>query len=159
MGGNKTWGGFLAEYPSGHYSKAHAHASGAVLVCLGGKGYTYTWRKELGIHPWEDGKGGLVKRIDYIPGGMVSAAPGGGDWFHQHFGVAQDPLRILAIIPTNLRPNSGNAGEEVVSRNLDMEEGGLSIAYRQEDPHIRQEYEAMLRLEEVEFQMPASVYE
>jgi hypothetical protein len=27
----------------GRYSKAHAHTSAAVLICLTGKGYTYTW--------------------------------------------------------------------------------------------------------------------
>ena len=36
-------GGFISQYPSGRYSKAHFHASGAVLVCLRGKGYTYNW--------------------------------------------------------------------------------------------------------------------
>lgn len=159
MGGNTTWGGFLAEYPSGIYSKAHAHASGAVLVCLGGKGYTYTWPRHLGIRPWQDGKSQLVKRVDYVPGGMVSAAPGGGDWFHQHFGVGQEPLRVLAIIPTGLRPEEGVAGEEVISGNLDLQEGGRSIPYREEDPHIRLEYEAMLEQEGIEFRMPPSAYE
>jgi len=30
-------------HETGRYSKAHAHMSSAVLVCLKGKGYTYTW--------------------------------------------------------------------------------------------------------------------
>src|SRR5581483_778170 len=33
---NATSGGFIGQYPSGRYSKAHFHASGAVLVCLRG---------------------------------------------------------------------------------------------------------------------------
>ena len=50
MAGNHFFGGggqqlpFIAEHQTGRYSKAHAHASGAVLVCLKGKGYTCTWR-------------------------------------------------------------------------------------------------------------------
>ena len=36
-------GGFIAEYPSGRYSKAHYHQSGAVIVCLKGQGYTFNW--------------------------------------------------------------------------------------------------------------------
>ncbi len=159
MGGNATWNStFLAEHGSGRYSKAHAHASGAVLICLGGRGYTYTWPTSLGTQPWATGKGDEVRRQDYVPGGLVSAAPGGGDWFHQHFGVGKEPLRILALITTGLRPGQGAAGEEIVSRNLDLQEGGQSIAYRDEDPHIRQEYETELEKEGVEFRMPAAVY-
>lgn len=159
MGGNMTWGGFLAEHASGRYSKAHAHPSGAVLLCLGGRGYTYTWPTHLGTRPWEAGRADLVRRQDYVPGGLVSAAPGGGDWFHQHFGVGREPLRILALITRGLRPEGGVGGEEIISRNLDLQEGGQSISYRDEDPHIRKEYEAELAKEEVEFQMPAKVYE
>jgi mannose-6-phosphate isomerase-like protein (cupin superfamily) len=158
MGGNMTWGGFLAEYPSGRYSKAHAHASGAVLVCLGGRGYTYTWPARLGTQPWATGNADLVKRQDYIPGGLVSAAPGGGEWFHQHFGVGRDPLRVLALITRGLRPDSGSGGDEIVSRNLNLQEGGRSIGYHDEDPHIRQEYESELAKEGIPFQMPTSAY-
>lgn len=159
MGGNRTWETtFLAEHASGRYSKAHAHPSGAVLICLGGRGYTYTWPTYLGTRPWETGNGHLVRRQDYVPGGLVSAAPGGGDWFHQHFGVGQQPLRILALITSGLRPQGGAGGEEVVSINLDMQEGGKTIAYKDEDPQIRKDYEAELAREEVAFQMPASAY-
>ena len=35
-----TW---IGEHETGRYSKAHKHASAAVLICLKGKGYTYTW--------------------------------------------------------------------------------------------------------------------
>ena len=45
-----------------------------------------------------------------------------------------------------------------MSRNLDMDEGGMSIAYRDEDPFIREEYRRMLELEEVEFSMPAEAF-
>ena len=35
---------------------------------------------------------------------MVSAAPMSGDWFHQHFGVSKDPLRMRAWFgPNNAR--------------------------------------------------------
>src|SRR5207247_2607019 len=45
-------GGFISQYPSGRYSKAHFHASGAVLVCLRGKGCTYNWPVDLGPTTW-----------------------------------------------------------------------------------------------------------
>ena len=84
-------GGFISQYPSGRYSKAHYQPSGAVLVCLRGKGYTYNWPVDLGPTPWQDGKGDQVRVLEYVPGGLVAAAPGGGNWFHQHFGVGKRP--------------------------------------------------------------------
>ena len=75
LSGN-SYQGFIAQYAPGRYSRCHAHEAGPVLLCLGGKGYTITWPGEAGTTPWEDGKGELVQRQDYKPGGIVSAAPG-----------------------------------------------------------------------------------
>src|SRR6185437_10864512 len=93
MGGNLFYL-FVGQHETGRYSKAHAHGSAAVLICLRGKGYTYTWPAALGTRPFSDGKGGEVVRVDYEPVGMVSAAPMSGDWFHQHFAVSKEPLRL-----------------------------------------------------------------
>ena len=76
---------WIAQHENGHYSKAHAHTSAAVLICLKGKGYTYTWPEHLGITPWKDGKADQVKRVDYEQFGMVSAAPGGARWYPPAF--------------------------------------------------------------------------
>ncbi len=92
---------WIAQHENGRYSKAHAHTSAAVLICLKGKGYTYTWPEQAGVTPWQDGKEHLIKRVDYEPVGMVSAAPGGARWFHQHFGVSQEPLRLTAWFGPN----------------------------------------------------------
>ncbi|MEX2599001.1 MAG: cupin domain-containing protein, partial [Dehalococcoidia bacterium] len=43
----------IGEYETGQYSKAHKHSSGAILVCIRGSGYSFTWPSELGQHPWE----------------------------------------------------------------------------------------------------------
>jgi quercetin dioxygenase-like cupin family protein len=156
-------GGFIAQYPPGRYSKAHYHQARAVLVCLQGKGYTLNWPKDIGTKPWEAGKGHLVRRQDYIPGGLVAAAPGGGSWFHQHFGISKEPFRILNFWggPT---PQSGSElgdpDREIVSANIyGMEDGGDSINYRNEDPYILSEYTACLDREGAELQMPKSLYQ
>jgi hypothetical protein len=60
---------WIGQHENGHYSKAHAHTSAAVLICVKGKGYTYTWPEKLGLTPWKDGKGDQVKRVDYEPVG------------------------------------------------------------------------------------------
>jgi quercetin dioxygenase-like cupin family protein len=95
MGGNRFYL-WIGQHETGRYSKAHKHASAAVLICVKGKGYTYTWPEALGVTPWREGKADQVLRQDYEPVGLVSAAPMSGDWFHQHFGVSKEGLRITA---------------------------------------------------------------
>ena len=48
-----------------------------------------TGRSSSGPQPWQDGKGDQVQVQEYMAGGLVAAAPGGGNWFHQHFSVGQ----------------------------------------------------------------------
>src|SRR5207302_7909715 len=80
---------WIGQHETGRYSKAHKHGSAAVLICLKGKGYTYTWPEQGGgVTPWKDNRADTIKRVDYEPVGMVSAAPGGARWYHQHFGCS-----------------------------------------------------------------------
>ena len=81
---------WIGQHETGRYSKAHKHASAAVLVCVKGKGYTYTWPEALGTKPWKNGKADKILRQDYEPVGLVSAAPMSGDWYHQHFGIGKE---------------------------------------------------------------------
>jgi mannose-6-phosphate isomerase-like protein (cupin superfamily) len=153
--------GFIQQYPPGRYTRAHCHEAWAVLVCLRGKGYTRNWHRSLGPRPWEDGKGHLVNRQDYTVGGLVAAAPGGGDWFHQHFGIASDTFRQLNLwAGTRASPSHGEEepGHEHASQFQSIEEGGFTINYWEEDPFVRKEYEAELKREGVKFDMPESMY-
>lgn len=158
---DSSMGGFIAEYWSGRYTRCHHHASGAVIVCLKGKGYSFTWPVEIGSRPWESRKEEFVKRQDYVPGGMVAAAPGGGDWFHQHFSVGSDPLRFINYWggPTG---DTGRDGDEPEEQNnphlLGFNEGGKIIKYSEEDPQIRNIYQAELNKNGVEFRMPEDAY-
>ncbi len=149
--------GFIAEYPVGRYSKAHYHQPGAVLICLRGKGYTLNWPVEVGPRPWESGKSDLVQRLDYIPGGMVAAAPDarGGNWFHQHFSVGKDVFRIRAIFG-GMR--GGEDGEARASVGTEISEGGRALSYREEDPMIRKMYKEALEKEGAEIDMPEELY-
>ncbi len=151
--------GFIAEYPVGRYSKAHYHPPGAVLICLRGKGYTLNWPVEVGHRPWESGKGHLVQRLDYVPGGMVAAAPdssGGGNWFHQHFSVGKDLFRVRAIFGDM---GGGEPGSERASVGTEIGQGGRALSYREEDPMIRKMYQEALEKEGAEFTMPEEIYQ
>jgi hypothetical protein len=138
---------WIGQHEQGRYSKGHAHTSAAVLICVKGKGYTYTWPERLGVTPWKDGRAGEVKRVDYEPVGMVSAAPGGARWYHQHFSGSKDPLRLTAWFgPHNPGREPGPPGEKHIDyTGMDIPEGGTSIPYWMEDPFIRAEYEETLK--------------
>ena len=160
MTGNKFYL-WIGQHEMGRYSKAHAHGSAAVLVCLKGKGYTYTWPMHLGPHPWEDGKADQVRRQDYEPGGMVSAAPMSGDWFHQHFGVDSQEFRLTAWFgPYAPGREAGVPGEEDIDRGaIDLDDGGSAIPYHQEDPYLRAEFEDALRAEGIPSRMEPEFYQ
>ena len=138
---------WIAQHRTGHYSKAHAHTSAAVLICLKGQGYTYTWPESAGVTPWKDGKGDQVKRVDYEYGGMVSAAPGGARWFHQHFGVSATPFRLSAWFgPHNPGREPGPPGEKHTDYTaMDIPEGGSAIPYWMEDPYLAKEYSETMK--------------
>ena len=159
MTGNKFYL-WIGQHENGRYSKAHAHTSAAVLICLTGKGYTYTWPEQLGTTPWKDGKAAEVKRVDYEPVGMVSAAPGGARWYHQHFGASKDPLRFTAWFgPHNPGREPGPPGEKHIDYTaMDITEGGTAIPYCMEDPFLREEYAARLKAEGVANRMEPDFY-
>jgi quercetin dioxygenase-like cupin family protein len=116
MGGSRFYV-WLGQHETGRYSKAHKHASAAVLICIEGKGYTYTWPATLGPTPWKGGHAERVLRQDYEPVGMVSAAPMSGDWFHQHFGISKKGLRLMAWHgANNQRVNKGRGARGAIDR-------------------------------------------
>jgi quercetin dioxygenase-like cupin family protein len=153
---------WIGEHETGRYSKAHKHASAAVLICVKGKGYTYTWPEALGETPWKNGHADKILRQDYEAVGMVSAAPMSGDWFHQHFGISKDALRISAWHgPNNQRARkAGRPGEQLMDYGaIDLSKGGSAIPYHQEDPAIRKEFEETLAREGVKSRMNPEFYE
>jgi hypothetical protein len=133
-----------------------------VLVCVKGKGYTYTWPEALGTTPWRNGKAEFIKRQDYEPVGLVSAAPMSGDWYHQHFGIGKEGLRISAWHgPNNQRARKpGVPGEMLMDYGaIDLSKGGSAIPYHQEDAFIRKEFAETLKGEGLANRMNPEFYE
>ncbi|MCO5063542.1 MAG: cupin domain-containing protein [Rhizobiaceae bacterium] len=151
---------WIGQHENGRYSKGHAHTSAAVLICLKGQGYTYTWPERYGVTPWKDGHADKIRRLDYGPFGMVTAAPGGARWYHQHFSVSKEPFRLMAWFgPHNPGRDPGAPGEKHTDYTaIDVNEGGTAIPYWMEDPHIREEYEALLNKNGVEVRMKPEWY-
>ena len=153
---------WIGQHETGRYSKAHAHESCAILVCLKGKGYTYTWPSVYGTTPWKDGHADKIMRQDYEAGGMVSAAPMSGDWYHQHFGVSKDPLRLTAWFGPNNHParKPGLPGEAMTDKwAMDIKKGGVAIPYHEEDPYIRKEFCDYMAKEDVPVRMEEKLYQ
>ncbi len=152
---------WIGQHENSRYSKAHAHTSAAVLICLKGKGYTYTWPEHLGATPWKDGKADQVRRLDYEQFGMVTAAPGGARWYHQHFSVSKDPFRLTAWFgPNSPGREPGPPGEKHTDYTaMELQEGGSAIPYWGEDPAIREEYLATLAREGVPSRMDPAWFE
>jgi len=151
----------IGQYRTGQYSKAHKHSSGAILVCIKGKGYSLTWPDTLGMRPWEAGQGDKVRKQTYEPVGMISAAPMRGDWFHQHFGTHPEGLRLLVFdgpYGPGFRRGGAPGGDASDLGATDTRDGGNAISYIDEDPQIRKTYEDALSAEGMRSGMPPWVY-
>jgi quercetin dioxygenase-like cupin family protein len=151
---------WIGQHENGRYSKAHAHTSAAILICIKGKGYTISWPERAGPTPWKDGFGDQVRRLDYEPVGIVTAAPGGARWYHQHFSVSKEPFRLSAWFgPHNPGRDPGPPGQPHVDYTaMEIPEGGTSIPYWMEDPYVRVEFERMLAQEGVPSRMDPNWY-
>jgi oxalate decarboxylase/phosphoglucose isomerase-like protein (cupin superfamily) len=111
----------MSIFPNRTYKKAHRHGPGRVIVIPAGEGYSVLGEegKEKIVCPWQEGS-------MFVPPNK---------WFHQHFNVGENPARYLALHPP--RQFRGHA-EKIEDRAKDM------IEYADEDPWIRQKFEAEL---------------
>ena len=151
---------WIGQHETGRYSKGHAHGSAAVLICIKGKGYTYTWPAKYGETPWRDGHQEHILRQDYEPVGLVSAAPMSGDWYHQHFGISKGPLRLTAWFgPHHPGRKVKRPGEEALDFGaIDVRDGGTAIPYDLEDPYLREEFGGYLAEVGIKSRMEPELY-
>ena len=130
----------LAEHPVGSYPKAHRHGSGAQILTLAGSGYTLLWVE-----------GQEKVRLDWKPGTLFSPPD---RWFHQHFNtsnVSELSLRVAQSSP-RYAPTEMEGWDKA---NVSTREGGDQIEYEDEEPEIRQMYEAELAKSGIKSTMPA----
>lgn len=127
----------IGEFAAGTYKKAHRHYPGAQIVGLAGEGYTLLW---------QEGADEKV-RVDWGPN-SVFVPP--AYWYHHHFPVSPSPARYLALHPTEIGTLRYTVFDPAGEQN--------TIDYVDEDPEIRQLYEAELAERGLEFRMPEACY-
>jgi hypothetical protein len=91
--------------------------------------------------------GGEDKEFVSWEGGSVFVPP--NRWFHQHFNVGAGPARYLAL---HSAPSILGYSENVEDLARDQ------IEYTEEDPRIRESFEAELGRRGLKSQMPEPVY-
>ena len=85
-----------------------------------------------------------------------------GDWFHQHFGIGKEGLRVSAWHgPNNQRSRkAGRPGEDMIDAGaIDIKKGGAAIPYYMEDPNIRVEFADTLKKEGLANRMNPEFYD
>jgi gentisate 1,2-dioxygenase len=128
----------MSVFPVGTYKKAHRHGPGRVIVIPGGDGYSIMWEEgqERVIVPWHEGS--------------VFSPP--NRWFHQHFNLGGIPARYLRPISSGALPQFAGRSERVEDRAKDQ------IEYVDEDPWIREYFEAELAKRGLKSLMPQQAY-
>jgi mannose-6-phosphate isomerase-like protein (cupin superfamily) len=125
----------MSMFPPRTYKKGHRHGPGRAIVIPAGEGYSVMWEegKDKVIAPWR-------------PGSLITPP---NKWFHQHFNVGQSPARYLAFHPP--LQFDGHA-EKIEDRARDQ------IEYVDEDPAVRERFEAELAKRGMRSEIPAEAY-
>ncbi len=125
----------MSVFPPRTYKKAHRHGPGVVIVIPGGEGFSVMWREgeEKIFIPWQEGS--------------VFVPP--DNWFHQHFNLTSGPARYLALHS----PYHFNMSAETVK-----DPAKDQIEYSDEDPVIRQRFEAELAKRGMTSLVPPQAY-
>ena len=125
----------MSVFPARTYKKAHRHGPAFVIVIPAGDGYSIMWEegKEKMVFPWKEGS-------LFVPPNR---------WFHQHFNVGETSARYLAFHPP---VQFEGWAEQIQDRLRDQ------IEFPDEDPFVRQTFEAELAKRGLITLMPEQAY-
>ena len=146
---DNTMQAHISEFEVGTYKKAHRHGPGSHVVMLNGTGYTLMWK---GSPKFSDAADHV--RVDFTEASLFVPPDG---WFHQHFNTGRDPARYLAATWGGdgkwFMRALGGGGRTHRLGKTSIRKGGNLIEYEDEDPSIREIFEAELRKNGVENRM------
>lgn len=151
-------GGPGGDSPTGRYSMAHFHVGGALLIKLKGEGYCLMWHRRYGIHPYQDGYGDKVRKVNWKANSIYS--PDSGE-FHHHFTTKGPAQGFRLVVGGSHFAWPRSRGEEhinVQDYRKSIREGGPVIRHEDEDPQIRRDFEEACAQKGVQCTMPPVVY-
>ncbi len=135
----------VEEFQPAVYEIAHRHVGGAWLMYLNGHGYTLLWPMEAGIHPYADGHGDKVVRVDWHAN-TVFIPP--TNWYHQHFNPSGTPARFIDLVSFVSRVYPPTA-KVIFSENPTV------ISYEDQDPEINKIFESEVKKNGTRSNMPS----
>lgn len=149
---DNTMQAHISEFEVGTYKKAHRHGPGSHVVMLNGAGYTLMWK---GSPKYSEAPDRV--RVDWTEASLFVPPDG---WFHQHFNSSGDPARYLAATWGGdgkwfMRALGGGGRTHRLSKTS-IRKGGNLIEYEDEDPAIRETFEAELKKSGVQSRMPGA---
>jgi gentisate 1,2-dioxygenase len=138
---NNTMQAHISEFEVGTYKKAHRHGPGSHVVMLNGRGYSLMWKDTL---KYSEAKNPV--RVDWAEGCLFVPPDG---WFHQHFNSSGEPARYLAATWGGdgkwFMRSLGGGGRTHRLGKTSTRKGGNLIEYEDEDPAIREIFDAELK--------------
>jgi mannose-6-phosphate isomerase-like protein (cupin superfamily) len=137
----------IGAFEVGVYGKAHRHGPGSIIIIVEGRGHSLVWTGDLHYS-----KGRPHYRVDWRVGSMFVPPLW---WFHQHFNTGASPARFVAIGWVGRKYRVDGLGTETHVRPVThVREGGNQIDYEDEDPLVREMFEAELKKSGVASRMP-----
>lgn len=135
----------VEQWRVGVYERCHRHGAGDNVLILRGQGYSLMWPSTVGTKPFAGGHGSQVIRVDWHPGTLFVPPLG---WFHEHFNTSATPARFVKL------DGWENRVYPLTSKQT-FNQTAINIEYKEEDPKIREIYEAELKKNGVPSQMPS----
>ncbi len=146
---DNTMQAHISQFDVGTYKKAHRHGPGSHVVMLNGTGYTLMWK---GSPRFSEAPEHV--RVDFTEASLFVPPDG---WFHQHFNTGHEPARYLAATwggdGKYFMRALGGGGRTHRLGKTSIRKGGNLIEYEDEDPAIREIFEAELRKNGVDSRM------
>jgi len=139
----------VSEFEVGTYKRAHRHGPGSHVLAMSGMGYSLMWTNAPRYSE------AMKKvRVDWKDGTLFVPPD---RWFHQHFNTGENSAKYMATTWIGGKywvKGMGGGGRTHRLNTVPFHAGGNMIDYQDEDPAIREMFEAELKSHGVDIRMP-----
>jgi quercetin dioxygenase-like cupin family protein len=139
----------VSEFEVGTYKRAHRHGPGSHVLAMSGLGYSLMWTNAP-----KYSEAMKKVRVDWKDGTLFVPPD---RWFHQHFNTGENSAKYMATTWIGGKywvKGMGGGGRTHRLNTVPVHAGGNMIDYKDEDPAIREIFEAELKSHGVNIRMP-----